>query len=150
MSITSRVATDDKSLFVGVADEEERKSWTTIGFKYNKCPCLNLKYLFRVIIWRFLEITNRIFLAILIWINMGGLSLSIILGFEFIFCLIQSIRSKNVGPMASIMYVATTVDQSDGDMSIILLLAFIIYRVVSNWIYLILLTIFSSLKFEAA
>eukprot|EP01084_Bolivina_argentea_P314901 545479_1 len=78
---------------------------------------------------------------------MGGLSLSIILGFEFIFCLIQSIRSKSVGPMGLIMYLAMTFGD---DMSMYLLVAFIIYRVVSTWIYLILLTIFSSLKFEAA
>eukprot|EP01084_Bolivina_argentea_P136849 241039_1 len=147
-SITSRVVTDDKALFFA-ADEEVRKSWTTIGFKYNKCPCLNLKYLLRVIIWRFFEITNRVFIAILIWINMGGLSLSIILGFEFIFCLIQSIRSKSVFPMASIMYVAISSEQSD-DIALYLWVVFMIYRVVSNWIYLILLTIFSSLKFEAA
>eukprot|EP01084_Bolivina_argentea_P314900 545478_1 len=81
---------------------------------------------------------------------MGGLSLSIILGFEFIFCLIQSIRSKSVGPMGLIMYIAMAAGSSNDETAFILWCVFGIYRIVSNWIYLILLTIFSSLKFEAA
>eukprot|EP01084_Bolivina_argentea_P314899 545476_1 len=81
---------------------------------------------------------------------MGGLSLSIILGFEFIFCLIQSIRSKSVGPMGLIMYIAMAAGSSNDETAFILWCVFGIYRIVSNWIYLILLTIFSSLKFETA
>ena len=45
-------------------------------------------YVARLVLWRFLEISNRIGLALLIWINVGGTALLIIMGVEFAACFI--------------------------------------------------------------
>eukprot|EP01084_Bolivina_argentea_P001753 3241_1 len=76
-SLVSRVAADDKMIY-----GEKNSEWKELEFKYNKCPCVNWRYLLRVFAWRFLEITNRVFMCILLWVNIGGLGLCVILGVE--------------------------------------------------------------------
>ena len=88
-SLTSKVAADDKAI---VSDE-----WKDIKFKFRKhAPFIyfNWRYLMRVIIWRFFEISSRINLIVLIWINLGGLATTIIIGVETITCVIFCIIEK--------------------------------------------------------
>eukprot|EP01084_Bolivina_argentea_P136848 241038_1 len=143
-SITSRVTADDKVMFV----RTKVTQFAELGFKYNKFPCLNWQYIFRVILWRFFEITNRVFICILIWVNLGGLALSIIIGFEFVWCLSSAVVSKAVDPLSGLMYVSQSF-AGGSYISQILLLGFWFYRSLSNFIYLILITIFSVLQFES-
>ena len=83
-SLTSKVAADDKLIII---DDD----WKDIKFKLKKkAPFIffNLRYLVRVIIWRFFEISSRINLIVLLWINLGGLATTIIIGAEIVTCII--------------------------------------------------------------
>ena len=51
-------------------------------------------YIFRVI-WRILDVTSRLFSMVLIWLIIGGLSLGIIIGFEFISFIVLCIKTKH-------------------------------------------------------
>ena len=51
-------------------------------------------YIFRVI-WRILDVTSRLFTMLLIWLVIGGLSLGIIIGFEFILFIALCIKTKH-------------------------------------------------------
>eukprot|EP01084_Bolivina_argentea_P042762 78832_1 len=73
-TLTSRIASDDKSVLAA--------EWRGIEFHYKRCPILNWRYIFRVIFWRFFEITNKITLYALIWLSMGGFSLIFVILFE--------------------------------------------------------------------
>merc|ERR1712228_223128 len=84
-SLTSRVVSDDKTMF--------ENKWKDVQFSFKKCPIINPRYLLRTF-WRFLEITNRIFVCTLIWINLGGLALFTILIIEFFYCFILCIAQK--------------------------------------------------------
>eukprot|EP01084_Bolivina_argentea_P269712 458445_1 len=145
-SITSRVTADDKVLF-GHLNKKKAELWTDLGFKYNKCPCIHWRYVWRVILWRFLEITNRVFICILLWVNLGGLALSVILVFEFIYLLVSAIKSRAVDPLSSLMYLSMNIC-TDSTISIKLFVGFFMYRMTSNLIYLILVTIFAVTRFE--
>eukprot|EP01084_Bolivina_argentea_P154090 268642_1 len=147
-SITSRVTADDKVMF-NQMKKKDSVLWTDISFKYNKCPCINLRYVLRVIIWRFLEVTNRVFICILIWINLGGFALSLILGIEAIWLLVLSIKNRVVDPMSSLMYLSPNISD-ESTMSYVLFVGFVLYRIISNFIYLILVTIFAMVQFETA
>ena len=75
-SLTSKVAADDKMIIYG--DE-----WENIEFKLKKrAPFIffHWQYLVRVILWRFFEISSRICLIVMLWINLGGLATTIIIG----------------------------------------------------------------------
>ena len=106
LSLTSKVASDDKIIIQPGEDYGEK--YVSLNLKIKKeFPFINFhwQYLVRVILWRFLEITDRINLCLLIWVNIGGLSLLIILGFElfccFIFCITE--RSYVLGPFPQIL-----------------------------------------------
>ena len=83
-SLAGRVASDDKQMF--------QEDWKKINFRCSIkmkgindvvcCPCINHRWVVRVVLWRFLEISSRITLLCLVWINLGGLSIFIILGLE--------------------------------------------------------------------
>ncbi len=86
-SLTAKVASDDKVLFD--EDESDQKPFRNLDIAFKKKLCFvrfNWQYLMRVILWRFLEIASRICLLLLIWVNIGGLSVTIILGIEFFIC----------------------------------------------------------------
>eukprot|EP01084_Bolivina_argentea_P075247 136417_1 len=76
-SLSSRISADDKIM---VQDE-----WKKIDFSHKKCPCVNYRYFIRVFVWRFLEISSRITLLCLVWLNMGGMSVFIVLVIEFVY-----------------------------------------------------------------
>ena len=86
-SLTARVSSDDKIL---VSEE-----WKSLDYSYNKCPCINFRYIFRVLV-RFIEISSRVGLLTLMWINMGGLATGIIIGVEFVWLAITCWASKAI------------------------------------------------------
>ena len=55
----------------------------------------NWQYFMRIIWWRFLEISNRIFLLVLIWLNLGGLAFSIIISAELLTYIVLCVYDKS-------------------------------------------------------
>ena len=83
-SLAGRVSSDDKIMF--------QKDWKNMDWNKKKlcsCSCINYKYFIRVIFWRFLEISSRIVLLTLVWVNLGGISIFIILGAEFVYLVLD-------------------------------------------------------------
>ena len=78
LSLADRVSADDKAMF-----RDEWKSMIIQGF-----PKINYLWFIRVICWRFLEISSRICLLALSWINLGGISIFIMVGCELTYLLI--------------------------------------------------------------
>eukprot|EP01084_Bolivina_argentea_P045866 84417_1 len=110
---------------------------------------LNLKwiswwYILRLI-WRILDVSSRIFICTLCWIIIGGTWLTIIISFEFITILIISYNTKQWELIFSI--VALVVSYSNGLASQISLIIFI-YRTITNYILMILITIWLTVQFE--
>ena len=96
-SLTAKVASDDRTLFVGRRDQKRKVPFRSLDLKFKKQLCfvhLNWQYLFRVIVWRYFEISSRVCLCVLIWINVGGLPLCIILGIELVVCFIFCVLEK--------------------------------------------------------
>ena len=95
-SLTSKVAADDKLILHESSDNYE--AFKSLNFRIKaQSPFIyfNWQYLVRVILWRFFEITDRIILCLLIWVNIGGLPLLIILGFELICCVIMCFAEQS-------------------------------------------------------
>ena len=89
-SLTSKVAADDKMII-------QKREWKNFELKMKKkAPFIffNWQYLVRVILWRFLEISSRICLIVMLWINLGGLATTIIIGVEVLTCIIWCIAEK--------------------------------------------------------
>ena len=66
--------------------------------KIKKCKCINFRYLLRALL-RFMEISSRLILYVLLWINFGGLATGILLMVEFIYLLIVSFYRLIVDPL---------------------------------------------------
>ena len=49
---------------------------------------INFKWIKRVLCWRFLEISSRICLFALVWLNLGGMAVFIILFTEFVYLIV--------------------------------------------------------------
>ena len=94
-SLTSRVSADDKLLF--------KEEWESLEFSYKTCPCINLRYVLRVSV-RFIEISSRVCLLTIMWINIGGMGTGIIIGVEFIWLFITCIGFKGIMNMGNLMY----------------------------------------------
>lgn len=71
------MAADDKMMF--------KKDWKSPEFNLERRPFINKKWLIRVLLWRFLEITSRIGILCLMWINLGGISVFIVLPLEIMY-----------------------------------------------------------------
>ena len=139
-SLTSRVAADDKGLLEG--------EWKSLDFTYKNCPCVNIRYIFRVFV-RFLEISTRVSLLTLMWINIGGMGTGIIIALEFIYLLITCVIYKAIMNMGNLMYfVFDDGSEHSGDFDIMWVI-FIIYRLISSYIYLVIVTCFANISFEA-
>ena len=78
LSLTARVSADDKAMF---RDEWKRLIIDTF-------PKINYRWFIRVFCWRFLEISSRIAIMTLTWINLGGISIFIIVGLEIVYLVI--------------------------------------------------------------
>merc|ERR1712228_231939 len=105
-----------------------------------QCPYFNWQYLFRVIAWRFCEIFSRVCLLVLIWINLGGVSLSIILSIELMACFKFCTLNKTPDIMGNMMYLTMTLKKNG---------FFFFYRFFSHYIFLILITIFAAVDFHS-
>lgn len=64
-----------------------KDEWKRIEFDYKRFPCINLRYVVRVFLWRFFEISSRVALLCLVWMNLGGIYVFLMMGIE-IYCLI--------------------------------------------------------------
>ena len=137
-TLTSRVTSDDKQLL--------KDDWKKIDFNIKKCPfCLNHRYLFRVICWRFCEITSRVFLLVLIWIVIGGFALIIIMAVELLCAFILCFMGEGVIILGNMMYfTATAVDA----VPYALLVIAKMYKLFSIFVYLLIVTIFIHIKID--
>eukprot|EP01084_Bolivina_argentea_P098361 176769_1 len=143
-SLTSRVTSDD-ALFI-------HKDYESPQFSYKKCPCINPKYILRVLV-RFIEISSRVSLLTIMWLNIGGLGTGIIILFEAIWLLAMCYRSGSIGCMGNLMYLLPDISYSDyyNDRECLefSFAGFALYRWLSAYIYLILSTIFANIRFES-
>ena len=133
-SLTARVASDDKSIF----DAE----WKALELKPKRlitCQCVNFGYVLRVLM-RFMEISSRLILYVLLWINFGGLATGIILLIEFIYLLGLACYGGSIEIIGNMMYfvMASELDVLDP------LVYFLRYRLLSSYIYLIMITLLSN------
>eukprot|EP01084_Bolivina_argentea_P277183 473148_1 len=138
-SLTSKVASDDRILFDGYTQFRD------LGFKFKKkCCCINFnwQYLFRVIVWRYFEISSRVCLCVLLWINIGGLALVVILGIELIICFIFCVIEKTPDAMGNIMYLSFGTNKG-------YVRYFWYYRIIFFYIYMIMITVFAMVYFDA-
>eukprot|EP01084_Bolivina_argentea_P043671 80431_1 len=163
-SLTARIASDDKAMFI--------QKMQTLDFNYKALKQLDLSlvinfwYVLRVVLWRFVEMTMRIFLCTLIWINLGGLALFLILGVEFAYISYVCFKLKTIDLMGFMVYITfasgsiNNVEQEEDyifESSItgkiftrdIYVLIIGGYRIISNWIYLLLVTIFATTRFQS-
>ena len=138
-SLTSRVTSDDKSIYNADWKNLECKPSCK---KFTKCKCINFKYLLRVLM-RFMEISSRLILYVLLWINFGGLATGIILSIEFICLLTLSIYGGSVEIIGNMMYFVLA-----GDLKSSWILSFLFYRFISSYVYLTIITVFSNVKFN--
>eukprot|EP01083_Nonionella_stella_P066966 176780_1 len=135
-SLTAKVAKDDRILFSD-PDYEYRKPFRNLDFKFKKrfcCVQFNWQYLVRVILWRFLEISGRVCLCVLIWINIGGFALVVILGCELMICFIFCVVEKTPDAMGNIMYISFGTKKG-------YVRWFWIYRVLFFYVYIIMVTV---------
>eukprot|EP01083_Nonionella_stella_P152568 489251_1 len=143
-SLTAKVAKDDRILFSD-PDYEYRKPFRNLDFKFKKrfcCVQFNWQYLVRVILWRFLEISGRVCLCVLIWINIGGFALVVILGCELMICFIFCVVEKTPDAMGNIMYISFGTKKG-------YVRWFWIYRVLFFYVYIIMVTVFAAEPFDA-
>eukprot|EP01084_Bolivina_argentea_P250454 419604_1 len=141
-TLSSRVNSDDK----GIVEE----SWRDHNFNLCKSPFINWKYIIRVL-GRFIEITNRIILLALIWIILGGFALGIILSFELIFILILCVWANNIMILGGLLYFWWNGHHEfkNKPLMFIAVKIYIFYRYVFSFVFLILITIFACVEFEA-
>ena len=135
-ALTARVASDDKHIY--------NTNWK--GIRCNLCtfPCINLRYILRVLM-RFMEISSRLILYVLLWVNLGGFYTSIILGIELIYLVCIVFRSGSIEALGNMMYfviVGNVNEKTDFK----LILIFLVYRFISAYIYLTLITILSNFE----
>eukprot|EP01084_Bolivina_argentea_P022228 41316_1 len=132
-SLSARVSSDDKQMF--------KDDWKS--FKHSDCLCINPLWIVRVL-WRFLEITSRIVLLAVVWINLGGLSVFIILGLECIYLSIVSFGLGTVDLMGNVIYLmAANSTKKSEYWAVTMTKVFWAYRVISAYLLLVICTIFA-------
>eukprot|EP01084_Bolivina_argentea_P309848 536000_1 len=142
-SLTSKVTSDDKILFDDVFHSTEFQA-LDVRFKKHLCFMqFNYKYLVRVILWRFFEIMSRVLLLMLLWINIGGMALFIILFIEFGICVIFCIIEKTPDLMGNLMFISFATKNG-------YVRWFYWYRVLSFYLFSIMVTIFAVVDFNAS
>merc|ERR1719461_2387595 len=108
-------------------DEEE--PFKSLNFQTERAPFLSWKYMVRIILWRFLEITSRICLLLLVWSSMGGVALLIILAVDFVICFGYCVKEKSVELLGMMMYISFGAKDYD-------VVLFWLYRFISFYILL--------------
>ena len=149
LSLTSRISSDDKAMFdprLQHFDFSFKIKYIKQG-KYKETIGCNAWYIVRVFMWRLVEITTRMFICCLIWINIGGTAITIILSLEFSYLSYACWKLHTIDFYGAMVYV-TFANGDDGKVSSELV-AFLIYRVISAFIYLFMVTIFATDNFES-
>eukprot|EP01083_Nonionella_stella_P020799 57700_1 len=101
-------------------------------------------YMLRVV-WRILDVSSRIFICTLCWIIMGGTALSIIICCEFVFVLVISYRLSQWELIFGVVaLVVSTTNETVRSIS----WAMFVYRTITNYVLMILMTIFMAVAFE--
>eukprot|EP01084_Bolivina_argentea_P017570 32806_1 len=140
-TLTARVTSDDKLVL--------KDEWKHMLLSGHKCPYINYvnwRYLVRVVCWRFFEISSRVFILVLLWIAVGGFALIIIMCLELIGVFILCFFGEGVIVLGNMMYYTmTAVGNIPGE----ILDAAATYKLCSSFIFLILITIFCTVPFEA-
>eukprot|EP01084_Bolivina_argentea_P117277 208295_1 len=146
-SLTSKIASDDKGMFPDYHDSCDNPDlYRNLKLRLKSKPpfiFFNWQYFIRVILWRFFEISSRVCVCVLFWINLGGLALLIVLGMEITICLILSFVEKTPDIMGNLMYISFGFREG-------YVMLFWLYRILSFYLYIILITIFSSLNFNSS
>ena len=115
-SLTSRITSDDKAIF------EQRMQNLELNIKIKNIKKGNFNdicnpwYFVRVFMWRLLEVTTRMFLCTLMWINLGGFALTIILMIEFVYLSFACYKLKTIDFYGAIVYV-TFANSNEGDIT---------------------------------
>ena len=137
-SLTSRVTSDDKEIY--------NSNWKELEFDYKKCPCkcINYRYILRVLM-RFMEISSRLIIYVLLWINMGGLFTGVILCVEGVYLMFVACISGSIEILGNMMYFVIA-GEGDAEHPISY---FLFYRFITAYIYLILVTIFANVSIDA-
>eukprot|EP01084_Bolivina_argentea_P027755 51561_1 len=98
-------------------------------------------YLVRIILWRLFEITSRICLLIFFWINVGGFALVIMLAVECISLIIFGVFEKTPEIMGNLMFISFGMNKG-------YVRYFYYYRIISFYLFITIVTIFSSIDFK--
>eukprot|EP01084_Bolivina_argentea_P066466 121146_1 len=112
--------------------------WTDINLhKYCYIPCVHPCYILHKLA-RFMEITTRVGICMIIWLYMGGKTLLVILIIEFIWCLLCCYAAKSIGPLSQMMYLAPSFGNSykDSICCFMVIYMFWYYRALGSMIYL--------------
>eukprot|EP01083_Nonionella_stella_P057275 150408_1 len=132
-SLSARVSADDKVMLQDDWKEPRIKK----GGKWT-FPYFNFKYFVRVFLWRFLEISSRITLLALTWINLGGKSIFFILAIEFFYLSVLAWALGTVDIMGNLIYLMAANSQNKGrTWAVPMTKVFWAYRVLSGWVLLI-------------
>eukprot|EP01083_Nonionella_stella_P043282 116780_1 len=138
-SVSARVSGDDKLMF--------KDEWKSLECS-SRFPFVNCRYIIRVL-WRFLEISSRIILLCLMWIDLGGLSVFIVLTAELIYLSVICFGLQSIGVMGNIIYlVAAYSNKKSEQWAISMTRLYWSYRVLSSYLYLMLVTVFAMGKFD--
>ena len=145
LSLTQRVSSDDIVLF--------ENEWKYLELKLKSCPIINYKFLFRVFV-RFLEISSRVSLLTLMWINLGGLATGIIIGAEMVYLVISCCGYKSIGNMGNLMYIVLDSGRYNNLWTPEWLYkfwrTFVFYRIISSFVYLLMVTLFAYVRFDVS
>ena len=78
LSMVNKAVSEDKSLF----RKDTWMNWQDAKWTYKRMPCVNSKYLLRLL-FRIFDISHRVLIIVIVWYQFGGAILSIIAGVEF-------------------------------------------------------------------
>ena len=88
LSMVNKAVSEDKALF-GDLDWRDAK-WTCKSLRF---PCVNLKYLLRLL-FRIFDISHRVLIIVIVWYEFGSLTLFIVIMIEFVFLLFIVFQTK--------------------------------------------------------
>eukprot|EP01084_Bolivina_argentea_P168367 291996_1 len=132
-NITNTISSDDKQILPDDCQTLHIRldAKATLGITWN------WDYLLHSFGYRFLEITCRIFILVMIWVNFGGLAMFIIIIIEFIWLSYIAWNNRSMDFFSSMLCISPQlIDSYDCKQY----RNFIIYRILSQYLYLIGIT----------
>jgi len=137
-SLTKRVIDDDSNI---VYDD-----WKRLDINIKSCPVVNIKYIFRVV-FRFIEISSKLILYVLMWINIGPLFTGIIIVCEFAYLIILAIVGGSIEIIGNIVYfiVAFNNERYAGIVSKMYII-YAIFRVFASYMILVYISLMMKYK----